>query len=112
MCIYFKSIRHHLIYMHINRTETRENIGAAASWDFKENNACQVSSNDVDTAKCRVDVWDENSLRANTLIGSAEVSIKSLFSSIGTSQKISFTAFGPKGKHSADVILTMEVLNK
>lgn len=92
------------------RTETRENIGAAAKWDFKNDNMCEVSSGDKD-AKCRVEVWDENSLRSNTLIGAAEISVKTLFQNIGVSQKFTFTAFSPNGRHSAEVILTMEVRN-
>lgn len=93
------------------RTATWENIGAAAAWDIKEDNVCEVSSNDKDTVKCRVEVWDENTMRSNTLIGVAEVSIRPLFDHIGTRIKQSFTAFAPNGKHSADVVLTMEVLN-
>ena len=93
------------------RTDTKENIGANATWLLKENNTCEVSSNDKDAAKCRVEVWDENSLRANTIIGAAEISIKSLFENIGIPQKFSFTAFSPNGRHSAEVILTMKIGN-
>ena len=44
--------------------------------------------------------------------GSETFPVKSLFMSIGAAQKFTFTAFNPDGKkYSAEVIVTMEVLN-
>ena len=59
---------------------------------------CEVSSNDKDTVKCRVEVWDENTMRSNTLIGVAEVSIRPLFDHIGNSTEIRNNIFKKKKK--------------
>ncbi len=93
------------------RTETRYDIGPAAVWDLTKDNICNISSHEISTAKARVEVYDENSMLSNTLIGSEEISIRSLFDHVGVAQKFSFTAFCPQKKRSAEVILTMEVLN-
>ena len=71
---------------------------------------CEVSSNDKDTVKCRVEVWDENTMRSNTLIGVAEVSIRPLFEHIGNRTDIINSMFRKINLAKYEIHMTRDLI--
>ena len=66
---------------------------------------------DNDKVKCSVEVWDMNASGENSfMIGKADIDIKSMFdkSNLYTTMMFRFKASNTGGKHSADVVLSME----
>jgi hypothetical protein len=57
----------------------------------------------------RFDLSDENSLRANTLIGSAIISVAALMDNFGIPQDFAFNVVDTKGKITGDIIVSLVV---
>jgi hypothetical protein len=95
------------------RTTTQNDIGANAIWKLTEDNACKLSNEELGTATMRVEVWDENTMRKNTLIGTApNVSISKLVGAVpGVDVQVSFDVLNGKGKKSGSVVVTMRMSN-
>ena len=51
------------------KTLTQDNVGANASWDLHDQCGGELRVADIENNSLKLEVWDENSLRSNTLIG-------------------------------------------
>ena len=52
-----------------HKTNTQQNIGANAVWELGQQVAGSFMVHDVTTVRLELKLWDENTARSNTLIG-------------------------------------------
>ena len=89
------------------RTITMDNAGAEANWDLEERAAGTFNATEVTKFhKLMIQVWDENTLRSNTLIGTSEkLSLKKLMETPGEERNFPFKVFNDKGMPTGNVLV-------
>ena len=90
------------------RTITMDNAGAQASWELQERAADTFDSINVQKHhRLLVEVFDANTMRADTLIGtSAKINLAKVMETPGEERNFPFKVFNDKGVPTGNVLIT------
>lgn len=93
------------------RSITQNDVGANALFELGERATGIFSSSDISTLKLEVKLWDENTARSNTLIGTSDpVEISKLLETIGDVRSFPFKVQDAKKKVTGSIVV-MAVLS-
>ncbi len=89
------------------RTITMDGAGDSASWNLEERAADSFDTTSVSKHnKLLVEVWDANSLRSDTLIGTSQkISLSKLMETPGEERNFPFKVFNDKGMPTGNVLV-------
>jgi hypothetical protein len=92
------------------KTRTQENIGANAEWELGSAAVGSFTAAEINRIKLHFELWDENTLRSNTLIGSWDgESIEKCLETLGDVRTLKFNVVDAKKKKSGSIQVWVKV---